>query len=632
MIITAKSIIDKRISLWNKCKDIEKDREYREAIADYLLQDKGKELRKEIKNNPEYLIEMFFLIVDKAQVTVPFILNEVQRELIGRINEDIKLFQEGKKLHLKYLLLKGRQQGMTSFINAYQLARAITHKNFSGYTLADNADNTEAIFSDKAKYYFDNLPERVKPSIKYSNRKEFDFSKEGGGGMNSKWRVATAGNIDAGRSKTLNFFHGSEVAFWKDSKRILIGLSEAFTKNAIVILETTANGYNEFKELWDNEDNNYTKLFFEWWKSKEYSLEFENGKISTAFKKAVLEPNREPTDDADTENWIYSRLLWLKGKGLSWGQLYWYYHKWKDKGSAIKQEYPCTAEEGFLATGRNYFNIEVVSRRLDHLEDKYKNVPPQVGYFTYQYGTSKWTNEKIILDDTIKFIEDKEIGYVKLYDTDIKLSEPYTLGADTAGEGSDYNAGHVIDNSQRQVATIRLSKDEDLFADQLYCLGKMYNEAMIAVEVNFSTYVVNTLKNREYPNLYIRETSPDSISQELTKKYGFNTNRATRPIILSELKILARDRIDCINDIDTLKEMYTFIVDEKSKPVAMAGEHDDMIMSLAIALYTQEQQFDELKVPADKLEGYYTDTELEDLGYNEWEIRQYKEGTPLYKK
>ena len=148
---SAKAIIGKRKELWGRNKDIDKDRVYRGSVADYLTSAAGGSLRTEVKNNPEYLIEMFFVIVDKSQNTVPFFLNEVQQELIAKINEDIELYNQGKKLHLKYLLLKGRQQGMTSFINAYQLARAITYKNFSGYTLADNAENTEGIFSDKAK-------------------------------------------------------------------------------------------------------------------------------------------------------------------------------------------------------------------------------------------------------------------------------------------------------------------------------------------------------------------------------------------------------------------------------------------------------------------------------------------------
>ena len=627
-----KRLIGKRKELWASKNDLELDKKYRDTVAIHILSKKGEGIRKELLANPEYLIELFYCIVDKNQTTVPFFLNEVQIEFINILNKDKQLFSEGKKLHLKYLVLKGRQQGFTSLINAYQLACAIIQKNFSGYTLADNSDNTEDIFSDKAKYYFDSIPDKLKPTQKYSSRRELDFSKDGGGGMNSKWRVATAGNVDAGRSKTLNFFHGSEVAFWKDSKKILVGLSEAFTQNAIVILETTANGFNEYKNMWDG-DNNYTNLFFEWWKSDEYVLDFESKKIDDNFCKRVRASSESLTDDAELEEWIWHRLYWLlNDKGLAWNQLYWYYNKWKDKEDSIKQEYPCYPEEAYLATGRNFFNIEVVSRRKEYLEELYTRNSIKRGYFTYKYGTSVWTDEKIIIDNSIVFVEDHELGYINIYNDNIEQSMAYTVGADTAGDGSDSNTAQVLDTKQNQVATMKLDKDEDLFADQLYCLGKMYNEALISVEVNFSTYVVNTLSNREYPNIYIRENRPDAISKQLVKLYGFNTNKATRPAMLSELKVLVRDRVECINDIETLQEMFVFIVNDRGKPIAIEGEHDDLIMGLAIALYSQEQQIKEIKVPANNLEGYYTDTELEDLGYSSWEIQQYHRGQPLYRK
>ena len=631
MILTAQQIIDKRFTLWQQHKSIDKDKEYRDAAADYMVSDKGKELRKEVKKNPELLIEMFFVIVNKDQETVPFVVNEVQRELQKIINDDIELYKQGKLLHLKYLLLKGRQQGFTSYIAAYQLARCIVLKNFNSYTLADNAENTEGIFTDKSKYYFDNLPDKIKPSIKYSNRRELDFSREDGKGMNIKIRVATAGNIDAGRSKTLSFFHGSECSFWPNMKRILTGLAEAFTKNCIVILETTANGFNEYKNMWDD-DNNYKKLFFEWWKTSEYHLPFESSKIEKDFKAKVLSSKTYVTDDADLEGWIWYRLNWLHDLKLSWGQLYWYYHKWRDKKSTIKQEYPCTAEEAFLASGRNFFNIEVVNKRLMELKEHYKSYKPVRGYFIYKHGVSQWTGEKTIIDSSIEFIEDYELGYVTLYNRDIPKSEPFTIGADTAGDGSDWNVAYCINTNQEQVAWIRLNKDEDLFAEQMYCLGKMYNNALIAPEINFSTHVVNVLQYREYPNIYVRRNSPDAISSKLEAKYGFNTNKATRPAILAELKVLVRDRPECVNDIDNLNEMFTFIIDERSKPIAIEGEHDDTILAYAIALYAQEQQLNEIKIAADKLEGFYTDAELEDMGYSKWEIQRYHQGNPLFRR
>ena len=130
----------------------------------------------------------------------------------------------------------------TSFITAYQLACTITHKNFSGFTIADCNDNTHSIFEDKAKFPYGNLPDVLKPSEKYNNRKEMQFDK-----INSKWRIATASK-DIGRSKTINFLHGSEAAFWD----VLISdvqsaIGEALTKDSIQIYESTANGYNEFQ-------------------------------------------------------------------------------------------------------------------------------------------------------------------------------------------------------------------------------------------------------------------------------------------------------------------------------------------------------------------------------------------------
>ena len=62
-----------------------------------------------------------------------------------------------------------------------------------------------------------------------------------------------------------------------------------------------------------------------------------------------------------------------------------------------------------------------------------------------------------------------------------------------AGEGSDSSVAQVIDNnSLEQVA--KLSKEkitEDEYAEQVVCLAKYYNEALVGIETNFNPYVVN---------------------------------------------------------------------------------------------------------------------------------------------
>lgn len=110
------------------------------------------------------------------------------------------------------------------------------------------------------------------------------------------------------------------------------------------------------------------------------------------------------------------------------------------------------------------------------------------------------------------------------------------IGGDTAGDSgtawSDYFAAHVLDNTTgEQVAVLHGKMDEDVFARQIYCLGMYYNEALVGVEVNYSTHPVKELQRLNYPRQYTREQT-DTYTGALKKAYGFNTNTATRRLSL----------------------------------------------------------------------------------------------------
>ena len=124
----AKFWIRRLKEIWEKHHDLELDRRFREAVAEEMLE--NTEFRLEIKRNPEYLIELEFVIVDKKKQVVPFFLNEVQYDFLKRLNESIEAFSKGKLSSLSFLVLKGRQQGFTSFITAYQLACCVLKRNF----------------------------------------------------------------------------------------------------------------------------------------------------------------------------------------------------------------------------------------------------------------------------------------------------------------------------------------------------------------------------------------------------------------------------------------------------------------------------------------------------------------------
>ena len=172
----------------------------------------------------------------------------------------------------------------------------------------------------------------------------------------------------------------------------------------------------------------------------------------------------------------------------------------------------------------------------------------------------------------------------------MKNGHPYVIGGDTAGEGVDNFTAQVIDNSNgHQVARLKGKLDEDEYARQVYCLGMYFNEALVGIENNYSTYPTKKLKEYGYRKMFLREIE-DNIADKFQEKYGFVTNKATRPIILGIVKEVLRDNIDWIVDVDTLDEALTFIVNDKGRAEADVGKHDDLIMALAITYYIREQQ------------------------------------------
>lgn len=164
----------------------------------------------------------------------------------------------------------------------------------------------------------------------------------------------------------------------------------------------------------------------------------------------------------------------------------------------------------------------------------------------------------------------------------------YVIGADTAGEGSDWFAAQVIDaDSCRQVAVLHQQTDADLFAQQLYWLGKEYG-AMIAPEVNFDPTVVDKLVAWHYPSLYMRQVEDDA-TERIRVKYGFRTDKLNRPVAIAELITLMRDHPSKVCDRPTLEEMMSFVRNDHGRAEAAEGSHDDLIMAYAIALYVRSQ-------------------------------------------
>lgn len=571
--MTCKEIADKRKARWAEKHDIEYDKRLVEAAARKIISDDA--LRREIQAKPYLLIEISFTIVDKQGKTVPFFFNDVQEDFIRQLEE--------KGTGKPFFILKGRQQGFTSLITAIQLSFAIVRRNFSGYTMSHRSDSTRTIFNDKAKAVYDRLPAILKPTEKYNNAYELSFSK-----LSSSWRVSTASDA-VGRSMTLSFVHFSEIAFYDCNLSFLqSGIGEAITDGSIVVYETTANGFNQAKALWDS--GSCHNLFYEWWRSREYrSTEYDY------IEKC-------------SDEWITARKSLLRDIGCDREQIAWYckkYFSYTDK-MLIRQEYPCTPLEAFISSGYGIFDSEKINGQMIAASRLH---PAKTGRFEYdrvcvpikdEQGKTVDVEWKI---DNIRFVSDPagpitihkepEKQTKTIHGDEMVISEkPYVIGGDTAGTGSDYFTAKVIDNiTGKTVATYRKQReDDDLYAEQMYCLGMYYHRALIGIEINYSRQPTRVLANKyNYPNMYVRETV-DSKTDKVTKDFGFQTTRSTKPIIIGDLVRIFRDDPSIEPDIQTLKEMSTFVRKDNGSTEAIEGEHDDLVMALAIAHFISGQQ------------------------------------------
>lgn len=494
-------------------------------------------------------IQRFNKISTKEGKLVDFKFNKQQKAIYDVIRKD---YENGKPCRL--IILKGRQFGVSTFTDCFIVSRLMTRFNTNGLIVAHNTDSTANLYGT-CKKVFRNLPSELKPMIKYDSQNQLVFDNPDSSskeiGLNSTLKVATAGASDIGRSLTIQYLHMSEFAFWDKQESQYLGLMQTvpYDVNSLVCIESTAKGYDMFKQIWDkavNGENDFTPLFFSWLDFDEYKRKYDGFKLT----KEEIEFKKKYKCTLEQLSWRRYAIDTLAGGDI-------------DK---FNQEYPTTPEHAFISSGKPYFDTTLISKYLSECK---------VGYYGYI------SNNKIVKDFS------SDIYFYK----EVEEGKPYVIGADTAGEGSDYNVAYVIDNSTSEiVCRYRTLDDESIFTEELSKIGRYYNTALISIEINFSTYPVKTLDEvYSYPNLYVRERL-DTYTNSYIKSFGFRTDRRSRPLILSILKDELNSDINNLLDKDLLDEMMVFHKDDKGKPVALEGYHDDCIMAAAITYFSRDQQ------------------------------------------
>lgn len=502
-----------------------------------------------------------------------FKLNPAQTKLDNKTNE---LKAQGKPI--KIIILKARQMGFSTYTEGRIFRKTSMTKLTNSLIIAHKEDASSNLFN-MSKLFYEEMPDYLRPMKKASNAKELIFEnptpnvndKQKNPGLRSKIKIDTAKNLGAGRSETIQNLHASEVAFWDNAEQVMLGLLQAVPDDpeTMVIIESTPNGIGGyFYDLWNNAVkglNDFTPLFFAWFEHPEYKRP-----LPFSF-------------ELDEEEQEIKQVYRLTDEQMVW-------RRWCIENNCngdkemFKQEYPSSPEEAFLSSGTPVFDNQKVLLRKKYLEQFYKDSPPLRGNIVYDYDDEK----QLILDDSIRFEPDKN-GWLTVYEEPL-IGYPYVIGGDIAEGGIDLSVGQVRNNTTwKKAATWRAHTDTDLYAKQMYCLGKWFNTALIGIETNFDLHPVKELQRLGYWHQYNREIM-DKFTGELQKKYGFQTTGATRPVIISKYVTLARESIELENDVQTLGEMLVFVRDENGRPAAQEGEHDDCVMADAICNEIRTQQ------------------------------------------
>lgn len=503
-------------------------------------------------------IENCLKIKTKSGTVVPFRLNDAQRKLyaVAKRQQDA-----GKPVRL--IILKARQLGFSTLTEGLIFHACATRRNVNALIVAHREDATANLFR-MSKLFYDELPAPVKPMLRASNAQELVFEnpsklrseREARPGLRSRIRCATAGGRGIGRSDTLQCVHLSEYAFWPDGAdgkaSTLAGILQAVPSlpGTMVVIESTANGFEDFKERWDAAvagENDFEPVFFAWFENPDYSMPVVPGTEWTPEERDLKAAYQLTDEQMQWRRWCIANNC---GGSLD----------------MFRQEYPASPGEAFLHSGTGVFDNEQIVLRLERLPS-----PAGRGEFT----DGEWT--------------ESETGAITLYELP-EEGVPYVLGGDTAGEGSDYFTAIVIDNvTGRIAAKLRQKYSEPEYVRQIYALGRFYNDALVAIETNFSTYPVMKLQEMEYPNQYSRERE-DTYTRQMRKSYGFRTDRQSRPRAIANLVEVFSSHPEWFTDRDLLEEMLTFCYNEDHRPEALAGKHDDLVMGAAITYAVRHQQ------------------------------------------
>lgn len=533
--------------------------------------------------------ERNLMIKDKRGEMIPLVPNWAQRKLVEAVLQDLA---DGKPV--RYIILKARQMGLSTIIEALCFWWTTTHKNVNSVIIAHKKKAANNLYKMFRRYYDYSHPQ-FRPRRKYNTKSDLSFDaednikeqylKEGkpSPGLGSEIQTLVAKDGE-GRSDTILFFHGSEVAFWEAGSDVLSAALQAvpLLENTFAFLESTANGvggyfYNEWQYAKKGESS-FKPFFFAWHEHPDYEIATkkiehyseEELELLKIFEKKGYDPG----------HWDRKITWWREKK-----------KEFRAEPEKLYQEYPKDDVEAFLASGRPVFDV----RKLMEMEERAAEAQrPRFAVLT-EYVPHEGALPKVAVQFQPQIFENQEPTPLKVWQEPLK-DHRYSIGIDVAegidrdssedGRGGDYSVIDVMDvDSHRTAARYRAHIDPDLLGAEAILIGKWYNYALIGCEINnHGLTTVQHMRNKFYRNLYMRETSEEEQFQERTSKMGWRTDRKTKPLMINELGRAIREGDIIDFDITFIREAMTYVRDDNGIMGAQEGMFDDCVIAKAINL------------------------------------------------
>lgn len=578
------------------------------------------------QEDPVFSFYIFDRIQDKETgQMVPFRCNYCQRECMEIVERDRF---DGKPW--RYIICKSRQWGGSLFTEAI-IRWVQAHKREGWYAaiLAQTADTSKRIKAMYAKMLQHTPGWMIGQDCKHLKFAPYQGSasdsvvaKENGDpARDAVIGIASYENYNAVRGSALSMVHYSEVAFWtktdgKDANEVISSVSGAilYQPYTLVMIESTPFGmkgfyYDTYKAAKEGRSA-YTPIFLAWWKNEYDRVPFRDADEKRKFAERLIKmkDDQTPPKGQKCPGTYYWHLFKI---GATLEGLNWYLLK---EGEYLTHEDMCTEApsddiEAFKSSGSMVFNLYT----LDEREDEHRREPEFVGDIA---GRDSQGKDAVAL---LRLVEMAN-GPLKVWSRPVTknmMANRYVVSVDIGGRGqkSDYSVITVLDRAGmapgiegkvKVAARWRGHIRHDELAWKAIQIAWYYNKALLVFESN--TYDMEKDSNTEgdhfesvldvvggiYPNMYVRGAAAENTSDKAQRKWGFQTNRKTKPKIIDNMVVYVDDNLYAEPDREAYKEMAIYERRDGNEFGNAPGpdNHDDIVMSTAIGLYISQYEMD----------------------------------------